>query len=148
MEARGKSSALSAANAIANHLKDWLSTPTVGENLGVTRDEEVVAGRQNNPKGGVSSEYGEDSGSVRGGNAAKAAGTARRIAGGRGREGHGGKAERHEERGDRGGRLAVMAHGSMGVSSDGNPYGVPDGLFCSFPVACGEGTRDARAGVS
>ena len=26
MEARGKSSALSAANAIANHLRDWLSS--------------------------------------------------------------------------------------------------------------------------
>eukprot|EP00903_Cladosiphon_okamuranus_P020554 g18866.t1 len=62
IEARGKSSALSAANAIANHLKDWLSCP-------------AGAG------GGV----------------------------------------------------------SMGVFSDGNPYGVPDGLVCSFPVECGEG---------
>ncbi|CAM9724835.1 unnamed protein product [Ascophyllum nodosum] len=25
---------------------------------------------------------------------------------------------------------------SMGVMSDGNPFGVPDGLFCSFPVRC------------
>nr|AIT70174.1 malate dehydrogenase [Saccharina japonica]AIW62923.1 malate dehydrogenase 1 [Saccharina japonica] len=26
---------------------------------------------------------------------------------------------------------------SMGVTSDGNPFGVPEGLFCSFPVHCG-----------
>nr|AIT70161.1 malate dehydrogenase [Scytosiphon lomentaria] len=25
---------------------------------------------------------------------------------------------------------------SMGVASDGNPFGVPEGLFCSFPVRC------------
>lgn len=24
----------------------------------------------------------------------------------------------------------------MGVTSDGNPFGVPEGLFCSFPVRC------------
>lgn len=24
----------------------------------------------------------------------------------------------------------------MGVMSDGNPFGVPEGLFCSFPVRC------------
>lgn len=24
----------------------------------------------------------------------------------------------------------------MGVTSDGNPFGVPEGLFCSFPVHC------------
>lgn len=24
----------------------------------------------------------------------------------------------------------------MGVASDGNPFGVPGGLFCSFPVLC------------
>lgn len=24
----------------------------------------------------------------------------------------------------------------MGVASDGNPFGVPEGLFCSFPVRC------------
>lgn len=28
----------------------------------------------------------------------------------------------------------------MGVFSDGNPYGAPDGIVCSFPVECGEGT--------
>lgn len=28
---------------------------------------------------------------------------------------------------------------SMGVWSNGNPFGVPDGLFCSFPVHCAGG---------
>lgn len=64
IDARGKSSALSAANAIANHLKDWLAFPD-GANGGI----------------------------------------------------------------------------SMGVFSGGNPYGVPDDLFFSFPVECGEGTH-------
>ncbi|CAM9490321.1 unnamed protein product [Ectocarpus sp. 6 AP-2014] len=63
IEARGKSSALSAANAIANHLKDWLHCSTSGTHAGV----------------------------------------------------------------------------SMGVFSDGNPYGVPDDVVFSFPVECGEG---------
>ncbi|CAM9306912.1 unnamed protein product [Ectocarpus sp. 12 AP-2014] len=63
IEARGKSSALSAANAIANHLKDWLHSSTSGTHAGV----------------------------------------------------------------------------SMGVFSDGNPYGVPDDVVFSFPVECGEG---------
>eukprot|EP00752_Nemacystus_decipiens_P003813 g3508.t2 len=69
IEARGKSSALSAANAIANHLRDWLLRPS-------------------GASGGV----------------------------------------------------------SMGVFSDGNPYGVPDGLFFSFPVECGEGRHRILAG--
>ncbi|CAM9431158.1 unnamed protein product [Ectocarpus sp. 4 AP-2014] len=63
IEARGKSSALSAANAIASHLKDWLHSSTSGTHAGV----------------------------------------------------------------------------SMGVFSDGNPYGVPDDVVFSFPVECGEG---------
>ncbi|CAM9709999.1 unnamed protein product, partial [Laminaria digitata] len=67
IEARGKSSAMSAANSIANHLRDWLSPPA----------------------------------------AASAA--------------------------------AAVAGVSMGVFSDGNPYGVLDGLVCSFPVECSEG---------
>lgn len=69
IEARGKSSALSAANAIANHLRDWLSCPT-----GAT---EAV---------------------------------------------------------------------SMGVFSDGNPYGVPEGLVYSFPVECGGGAYVRTSG--
>lgn len=32
---------------------------------------------------------------------------------------------------------------SMGVFSDGNPYGVPNGIVCSFPVQCGEGALGA-----
>ncbi|CAN0080375.1 unnamed protein product, partial [Hapterophycus canaliculatus] len=71
IEARGKSSALSAANAIANHLKDWLSCSTSTEN---------------------------------------------RV--------------------------------SMGVHTDGNPYGVPDDLFCSFPVECGDGTCTGSDGIT
>ncbi|CAM9294805.1 unnamed protein product [Ectocarpus sp. 4 AP-2014] len=31
---------------------------------------------------------------------------------------------------------AATAVVSMGVASDGNPFGVPGGLFCSFPVLC------------
>ncbi|CAN0330888.1 unnamed protein product, partial [Ectocarpus fasciculatus] len=31
---------------------------------------------------------------------------------------------------------AAAAVVSMGVASDGNPFGVPAGLFCSFPVLC------------
>ncbi|CAM9427744.1 unnamed protein product [Scytosiphon promiscuus] len=69
IEARGKSSALSASNAIASHLKDWLSCSTVGEN---------------------------------------------RV--------------------------------SMGVQTDGNPYGVPGDLFFSFPVECGDGHHRILAG--
>lgn len=80
IEARGKSSALSAANAIANHFRDWLT---------VSPAKRVV------PR-----EAGQD-------------------------------------------ETAFAGHGScilsMGAYSNGNPYGVADGLFFSFPVDCGEG---------
>lgn len=92
IEARGKSSALSAANAIASHLRDWLGprpeTPS-----------EAIESRWQN---GDSSET---------------------------------------EVADSADRNTHMAAGgvSMGVFSDGNPYGVPEGLICSFPVLCGAG---------
>lgn len=75
IKARGKSSALSAANAIAKHLKDWLASPCPDE-------------------------------------------------------------------GSEGQTAAVGV--SMGVFSDGNPYGVPNGLFFSFPVQCGRGAMGRR----
>lgn len=100
IEARGKSSALSAANSIANHLRDWLSCPPAADAAAV-RDAghwraEPSARRQH--------AEGED-----GDTAATAV------------------------------AVAVAAGVSMGVFSDGNTYGVPDGLVCSFPVECGEG---------
>nr|AIT70166.1 malate dehydrogenase [Dictyopteris undulata] len=35
---------------------------------------------------------------------------------------------------------------SMGVFSDGNPFGVPEGLVCSFPVQCGDLSGANRGG--
>ena len=35
--------------------------------------------------------------------------------------------------------MLAASGASMGVFSDGNPYGVPDGLVYSFPVQCGAG---------
>ncbi|CAM9321253.1 unnamed protein product [Pylaiella littoralis] len=68
LDARKLSSAMSAANAIASHLADWLVAP----------------------------------------------------------------AKRTPAATGAGGATVV----SMGVMSDGNPFGVPQGLFCSFPVHC------------
>ncbi|CAM9592498.1 unnamed protein product [Hapterophycus canaliculatus] len=75
LSARKLSSAMSAANAIAGHLADWLVRPSAPAVLAP----------------GLS--------------AAPAAPGAPQIV-------------------------------SMGVASDGNPFGVPEGLFCSFPVRC------------
>ncbi|CAM9834373.1 unnamed protein product [Discosporangium mesarthrocarpum] len=94
IEARQKSSAMSTANAIANHLRDWLSPPPSAP----ANHKAAAEGKGNTNEAGTS------------------------IAGGAASPG--------PARGP-----AV----SMGVSSDGNPYGVPDGLVFSFPVGCGGG---------
>lgn len=92
---------MSAANSIANHLRDWLSTaPAAG----------ATAVRDGAPWRAAPSVRSQDSEGEGGDVAAASAGTAGAAAG-----------------------------VSMGVFSDGNTYGVPDGLVCSFPVECGEG---------
>ncbi|CAM9137607.1 unnamed protein product [Chrysoparadoxa australica] len=37
---------------------------------------------------------------------------------------------------------------SMAVLSDNNPYGIPDGLVCSFPVVCGGGKWAFKEGLT
>lgn len=95
IEARGKSSALSAANSIANHLRDWLSLSPLSS---LPRGEDRL----------------NDSG----------------------------EEEAREMFTPCASRVL-----SMGVSSDGNPYHVPEGLFFSFPVDCSEGTVHTIPGV-
>lgn len=102
MEARGKSSAMSAANAISNHLRDWLSYPSAS------------SGTPGGIGGGKRSD--DSDGSERSG----------------GRHATGQDEERQ--------KLARCV--SMGVSTDGNTYGVPGGLFFSFPVECSAGEVD------
>lgn len=85
MEARGKSSAMSAANAIANHLRDWLSAPLADPPRARTAPSGLLGD-------GAGIAYEEAEHCV-----------------------------------------------SMGVATDGNTYGVPDGLFFSFPTECSQG---------
>lgn len=145
METRGKSSALSAADAIAKHLRDWLSSPPEIMDEG---DEESERGVNVNRMGQNERNVGSDSskGSRRSdgivdeglipplGEGSHRSRTSASI-----REGSWFVLQERYGR-DEDQRVQVAAAGvSMGVYSDGNPYGVPDGLVYSFPVHCGEG---------
>lgn len=145
MEIRGKSSALSAADAIAKHLRDWLSSPPDiinGGDKAPDRGETTNRMRQN--KRNIGSDSNKASrrfdgiideglipplgeGSLRSDSSASTREDSWFVL----REGY--------DR-DEGQRVQVADAGvSMGVYSDGNPYGVPDGLIYSFPVQCSEG---------
>lgn len=145
METRGKSSALSAADAIAKHLRDWLSSsPDIVKKVDKAPDRGGTINRMRQNKQYVGSGSNKASrrfdgiideglvpplgqGSLRSGSSALNREDSWFVV----REGYGC---------DEGQRVQVAAAGvSMGVFSDGNPYGVPDGLVYSFPVQCGEG---------
>ncbi|CAM9366941.1 unnamed protein product [Ascophyllum nodosum] len=130
MEARGKSSALSAANAIANHLRDWLSSGSSAPRA--TAVAEPVGGVEGRHGSGVEC-HETDQGTE---------------------DTSGGIGDPKEEEGcfyssplnHRGEAVLAASGASMGVFSDGNPYGVPDGLVYSFPVQCGAGRHQILEG--
>ena len=143
IEARGKSSAMSAANAIANHLRDWLSSPAAAApaaSAATVRDE-----NENSRRDGTQNK--EDGGDEARGEEAREKEEEEEE------EREGGEIEKDEkqkdekEKNEKDGAAVAGVGVSMGVFSDGNPYGVPDGLVFSFPVDCGEGAvREGEVG--
>eukprot|EP00904_Undaria_pinnatifida_P003044 jgi/Undpi1/12740/HiC_scaffold_6.g02408.m1 len=142
IEARGKSSAMSAANAIANHLRDWLSSPAAAApaaSAATVRDE-----NENSRRDGTQNK--EDGGDEARGEEAREKEEEEEE------EREGGEREKDEkqkdekEKNEKDGAAVAGVGVSMGVFSDGNPYGVPDGLVFSFPVDCGEGRHRVLEG--
>lgn len=152
IEARGKSSALSAANAIVNQLRDWLS-PLEGGNEGEEDQYNDTGGEDVNEDGAGGERVNpfEISEDLTDGYRSRAkedqhAGTPR-LDSGRVSGDLRGRGELMRQRRKREGQdqeegqewTTAGAAVSMGVFSNGNPYGVPDDLVFSFPVKSGEG---------